>query len=120
VGAAHSVSNPYPDIHGDLELGCLWDLPGHGTWLKVPLGKTEHLIAELLAYHAWRRDRDPAAPPAPGYRAESLQILFGECRVLIGVDTSPVVPGMVSQPVAGSVKSTGAQLVAAFPPRPSS
>jgi len=23
----------------DLELDCLWDLPGHGTWLKVPLGK---------------------------------------------------------------------------------
>jgi hypothetical protein len=32
-------SNPYPDIHGDLELSCLWDLPGRGTWLKVPLGK---------------------------------------------------------------------------------
>jgi hypothetical protein len=22
----------------DLELDCLWDLPDHGTWLKVPLG----------------------------------------------------------------------------------
>jgi hypothetical protein len=39
---------------------------------------TEDVIAEVLAYHARRRDRDPATPPAPGYRAESLQILFGE------------------------------------------
>ncbi|MDJ0363476.1 tyrosine-type recombinase/integrase [Rhodococcus sp. H29-C3] len=30
----------------DLELNCLWDLPGHGTWLKVPLGKlnTERVV----------------------------------------------------------------------------
>jgi integrase len=39
---------------------------------------TQDVIAEVLAYHARRRDRDPAASPAPGYRAESLQILFGE------------------------------------------
>jgi len=39
---------------------------------------TEDVIAELLTYHTRRRDRDPATPPAPGYRAESLQILFGE------------------------------------------
>jgi len=30
----------------DLELDCLWDLPGHGSWLKVPLGKlnTERVV----------------------------------------------------------------------------
>jgi hypothetical protein len=39
---------------------------------------TEDVIAEMLAYHARRRDGDPAAPPVPGYRPESLQILFGE------------------------------------------
>jgi site-specific recombinase XerD len=39
---------------------------------------TEDVIAELLAYHLLRRDRDPATSQAPGYRAESLQILFGE------------------------------------------
>ena len=39
---------------------------------------TQDVIAELLAYHTRRRDRDPRTPPAPGYRAESLQILFGE------------------------------------------
>ncbi|HTY26744.1 MAG TPA: site-specific integrase, partial [Mycobacterium sp.] len=37
---------------------------------------------------------------------------------MIGVDTSQMAAGVVSSPVAGSVKSTGAQLVAAFPPRP--
>jgi hypothetical protein len=28
--------------------------------------------------NARQRDRDPATPPAAGYRAESLKILFGE------------------------------------------
>ena len=41
---------------------------------------TEDVIAGLLAFHARQRDRDPAAPPAAGYRAESLRILFGEDR----------------------------------------
>jgi site-specific recombinase XerD len=42
---------------------------------------TEDVIAGLLAFHARQRDRDPAAPPpAAGYRAESLAILFGEDR----------------------------------------
>lgn len=39
---------------------------------------TEDVIAGVLAFHDRRQDRDPAAPPAAGYRAESLQILFGE------------------------------------------
>ena len=34
------------------------------------------------------------------------------------VDTSRRAPAVAPPPVAGSVKSTGAQLVAAFPPRP--
>jgi integrase len=38
---------------------------------------TEDVIAGVLAFHARQRDRDPATPPAAGYRAESLQILFG-------------------------------------------
>jgi len=41
---------------------------------------TEDVIAGLLAFHARQRDRDPAAPPAAGDRAESLAILFGEDR----------------------------------------
>jgi integrase len=39
---------------------------------------TEDVIEGVLAFHARRRDREPAAPPAAGYRAESLQILFGQ------------------------------------------
>lgn len=39
---------------------------------------TEDVIAAVLAFHARGREGDPAAPPAPGYRAESLQTLFGE------------------------------------------
>jgi integrase len=39
---------------------------------------TEDVITGVLAFHARRRDRDPAAPPAVGYRAESLRVLFGE------------------------------------------
>ena len=38
----------------------------------------EDVIAEVLAFHAGQRDRDPGAPPAAEYRAESLRVLFGE------------------------------------------
>ncbi|MFN2497141.1 MAG: tyrosine-type recombinase/integrase [Pseudonocardiaceae bacterium] len=38
---------------------------------------TEEVIAGVLAFHARRREGEPAAPPAAGYRAESLRILFG-------------------------------------------
>ena len=39
---------------------------------------TEDVIAGVLAFHARNRDREPAATPATGYRAESLKVLFGE------------------------------------------
>jgi site-specific recombinase XerD len=39
---------------------------------------TEDVIAGVLAFHARNRDREPAATPAAGYRAESLKVLFGE------------------------------------------
>jgi site-specific recombinase XerD len=47
----------------DLELDCLWDVPGHGTWLKVPLGKlaTERLVpvddTTLAAIDDWMSQR---------------------------------------------------------------
>ena len=41
---------------------------------------TEDVIAGVLAFHARQRERDPQAPPAAGYRPESLQILFGEAE----------------------------------------
>jgi site-specific recombinase XerD len=39
---------------------------------------TEEVIEGVLAFHARQRDRGPTAPPAAGYRAQSLRILFGE------------------------------------------
>jgi hypothetical protein len=39
---------------------------------------TEDVIAGVLAFHARQRNRHPDGPPAAGYRAESLRILFGE------------------------------------------
>jgi len=39
---------------------------------------TQDVIASVLAFHSRQRDRDPAAPPTAGYRAESLRILFGQ------------------------------------------
>ena len=39
---------------------------------------TEEVIAGMLTFHSRRRDRPPDAPPAPEYRAESLQIMFGK------------------------------------------
>jgi integrase len=38
---------------------------------------TEDVIASMLAFHSRQRDH-ATAPPTAGYRAESLQILFGE------------------------------------------
>jgi site-specific recombinase XerD len=49
----------------DLELDCLWDLPGHGTWLKVPLGKlnSERVVplddATLAVLDQWMSERGP-------------------------------------------------------------
>jgi hypothetical protein len=37
---------------------------------------------------------------------------------VIAVDTSRMAPAVAASPGAGSVKSSGAQLVAVFPPRP--
>jgi len=36
------------------------------------------VIEAVLAFHARQRERNPATPPAAGYRAESLTALFGE------------------------------------------
>ena len=62
----------------DLELDCVHELPGHGSWLKVPLGKldTERMVpldAEILdADRPHHRDPLPrpadAAPPLPAAR----------------------------------------------------
>jgi len=36
------------------------------------------VIDSVLAFHQRQLHRGPAAPPAAGYRAESLRVLFGE------------------------------------------
>jgi len=71
----------------DLELDCLWDLPGHGSWLKVPLGKlnTERVVPLddecLAALDAWMavRGRQRALPhPRDGRPTAFLFILGGQ------------------------------------------
>jgi site-specific recombinase XerD len=70
----------------DLELGCLWELPGHGTWLKVPLGKlnTERVVPldadTLTALDAWLavRGRQRALThPRHGRPADFLFVIAG-------------------------------------------
>jgi site-specific recombinase XerD len=70
----------------DLELDCLWDVPGHGTWIKVPLGKlaTERLVpvddATLAAVDDWmsQRGRQRSLPhPRDGRRADFLFVAGG-------------------------------------------
>ena len=66
----------------DLELDCVHELPGHGSWLKVPLGKldTERMVpldAEILALIDHITEiRSPGRPmPHPRYRRPA-QFLF--------------------------------------------
>jgi hypothetical protein len=70
----------------DLELDCLLDFAGHGTWLKVPLGKlnterTVPLDAETLAaFDDWasHRGRQRAMPhPRTGQPADLLFVVGG-------------------------------------------
>jgi integrase len=42
---------------------------------------TEDVIEGVLAFHARRAESGPAAPPAAGYRPESLRVLFGKDAV---------------------------------------
>jgi integrase len=71
----------------DLELDCLWDLPGHGSWLKVPLGKlnTERVVPldepTLAALDAWMtaRGRQRALPhPRDGRPTDFLFAVGGQ------------------------------------------
>ncbi|UQX13014.1 site-specific integrase [Candidatus Mycobacterium methanotrophicum] len=41
----------------------------------------QDVIEGVLAFHARRAEHGPVSPPAAGYRAESLQMLFGKDAV---------------------------------------
>ena len=65
----------------DLELDCLLDFAGHGTWLRVPVGKlgTERTVpldqATLEVLDAWIAQRGPQRPlrhPRDGHLADFL------------------------------------------------
>jgi site-specific recombinase XerD len=71
----------------ELQLDCLWDLPGHGTWLKVPLGKlnTERVVPlddpTLAALDSWMRvrGRQRALPhPRDGRPTDFLLAIGGQ------------------------------------------
>ena len=82
---------------------------------------TEDVIAGVLAHHARQHGAAAGrrAGPAPGYRPESLQVLFGRTR---GDRGRPPAAGAVSFPrqagIPQAVSGTSAELLARFPPRP--
>ena len=74
----------------DLELDCLWDLPGHGTWLKVPLGKlnTERVVplddTTLAALDDWIAVRGKARALPHPRDGRSADFLFTHRGARIG------------------------------------
>ncbi len=91
----------------DLELDCLWDLPGHGTWLKVPLGKlaTERVVPldeqTLAALDGWmaQRGRQRSLPhPRDGRPTDFLFTLrgarIGASRIRRGLQVAAQAAGL--------------------------
>jgi len=66
----------------DLELDCLWDTPGHGTWVKVPLGKldNERMVPldpdTLAAFDGWMAHRQPQRSLPHPRHGRSADFLF--------------------------------------------
>jgi integrase len=93
----------------DLELNCLWDLPRHGTWIKVPLGKlnTERVVplddATLAAIDAWVAVRGPQRPLPHPRDHRPTDFLFtiaghrmGTQRVRRGLDVAATAAGLTT------------------------
>ena len=91
----------------DLDLNCLWDLPRHGTWVKVPLGKlnTERVVPldehTLAAIDEWMsvRGRQRALPHPRDQRPTDFLFTMGghrmgSMRVRRGLDTAVQAAGL--------------------------
>lgn len=91
----------------DLDLNCLWDLPRHGTWIKVPLGKlnTERVVPlddhTLAAIDEWMavRGRQRALPHPRDQRPTDFLFTMGghrmgNMRVRRGLDTAIQAAGL--------------------------
>ena len=92
----------------ELELDCLLDFAGHGSWVRVPLGKlaTERTVPlddeTLAAFDTWmaRRGRQRALPhPRTGRPADFLFVIggrrMGPARVRRGLDEAAGLAGLV-------------------------
>ncbi len=106
----------------DLELDCLWDLPRHGSWLKVPLGKlnTERVVpldeATLAALDAWitvRGRQRPLPHPRDGRPTDFLFTLrgarIGAARIRRGLDKAAAAAGLLT-PAGDPLRITPHQL----------
>jgi integrase len=91
----------------DLELNCLWDIPRHGTWIKVPLGKlnTERVVplddTSLAAIDSWVAVRGPQRPLPHPRDQRPTDFLFaiaghrmGNQRVRRGLDIAAAAAGL--------------------------
>ncbi len=91
----------------DLELDCLLDFAGHGSWVRVPLGKlaTERTVPvddeTLGAFDTWiaRRGRQRALPhPRTGRPADFLFVIggrrMGPSRIRRGLDEAARLVGL--------------------------
>ncbi len=91
----------------DLELGSLIDYHGHGTWLRVPVGKlnTERTVPldepTLAAFDEWSQHRQPSRPlphPRTGQAVEFMWVIngrrMGTGRIRRGLDIAATNAGI--------------------------
>lgn len=106
----------------DLELDCLWELPNHGTWLKVPLGKlnTERVVPldadTLTALDDWmaeRRKQRALPHPRHGRPADFLFAIagarIGASRIRRGIAQAIQAAGL-TDPAGAPLRITPHQL----------
>ena len=90
----------------DLELDCLWELPGHGSWLKVPLGKlnTERVVPldadTLTALDAWMGVRGKQQALTHPRHGRPVDFLFVIAGARIG-------PNRIRRGIADAIEAAG-------------